>query len=148
MNSLEKIVDKIEEIIDNNLIYNSFGEGNIWELEGNTNISYPMVWLDADTIPHNIQEGMITYNFDVYFLDLVDADESNELRIKSDTMRSAIDFVKYLKTIQEDFYIQDDKTVNAQVFTEQWNDKLSGTKLTIAIDSRGSGDSCKNIFTY
>ena len=85
---------------------------------------------------------------DIWFVDLVFDDESNELSIKSDTLETAIDFVKFLKqnTDSLDFYIKDGNW-QALSFSEKWNDKVSGCKLTVQLTLKGAGSSCNNIFS-
>ena len=148
MATLKEIVNKIKDIVTSNPLYNSTGDGNIWEVDGNINIKYPLIWLDYETNPHIINNGSVTINMDIWFVDLVFADESNELQIKSDTLESAVDFVKFLKqnTDSLNFYIKDGNW-NALSFSEKWNDKVSGCKLSIQITSKGAGSTCNNIFS-
>lgn len=148
MTTLKEIVNKIKEIVNTNPLYNSVGDGNIWEIDGNTDIQYPLIWLDYETTPHIINNGSITINMDIWFVDLVFDDESNELQIKSDTLESAVDFVKFLKNNSNtlDFYIKDGNW-NALSFSEKWNDKVSGCKLTVQLTLKGAGSTCNNIFS-
>jgi len=147
MATLKEVINKINEIVSNNPIYNQFGDGNIWEVDGNSDIQYPLVWVDYETIPHNIADQSITLNVDIWFVDLVFDDESNELDIKSNTLETAIDFTKYLKENYNnlDFYVREG-TSQALSFSEKWNDKVAGTKLTLPITIKGAGSRCKNIF--
>lgn len=145
---LKEVVNKIKEIVDASPIYKEFGEGQIFEIDGKTN-QYPVVWLDSEVTPHNITSSSVQLNFDIWFIDLVYSDESNELQIKSDTLDSAIDFVRVLKDSYESlsFYATDNNTFTAQTFTEKWNDSVAGTKLSIQINLPGAGSICKNIFS-
>ena len=145
--SLKSIITTIKDLIDSNPLYNAFGEGNIWELDAKTDIKYPLVWIDYESNSHVINNGSLTLNFDVWFCDLVFDDESNELSIQSDTLETAIDFVKTLKANDNalGFYTKDGN-FTAQLFSEQWNDKLAGTKLSIQVTVIGAGSDCNNIF--
>lgn len=148
MSNLKEVINELNIIVQSNPLYNSFSEGNIWEIDGKVDIEYPMVWVDAEQNPHNILLGSVEYIVDIYFIDLVYNDSSNELNIKSDTMETAIDLVRFLKEQTElSFYVKDNQYV-AQVFTEKFNDTVSGTKLTLTLTVKGSGSKCKNVFTY
>lgn len=148
MATLKTIVETLTTIINNNPIYNQVGDGNIWEVDGNTDIKYPLVWLDYETVPHTINNSSVTINMDIWFVDLVFDDESNELQIKSDTLESAIDLVMFLKENYDSlgFYIMDGNW-SAQTFSEKWNDKVSGTKLSVKLTIKGAGSQCKNIYS-
>lgn len=148
MKTLKNVVESLNSIVQSNVLYNTFGEGQVFEIDGEVDIEYPMIWVDCETNTHNILNSSVVFNIDIWFIDLVNDDEKNEINIKSDTMESAIDLVKFLKDNFNDlgFYVVDGQYV-AQSFTEKWNDKVSGTKLTLPITIKGSGSSCKNIFT-
>jgi hypothetical protein len=146
MKTLKHVVTTLKDILSTNELFNECREGNIWEFDTKT-VKYPVTWIDVESNPHSIQKSSIQYTFDIYFIDLVYNDESNELNIKSDTMEAAIDFSMFLKNNLEalDFYVMDN-FYSAQSFTEQWTDKVSGTKLTINITIKGAGSICKNIY--
>lgn len=147
MSTLKNVIEKLKDIGNSNPIYNQVGDGQIWEVDGNSDIKYPLMWYDYETTPHLINNQTVTLNMDIWFVDLVFDDESNELQIKSDTLESAIDFVKFIKENYDslDFYVKDGNW-SALSFSEKWNDKVSGCKLSLEITLKGAGSSCSNIF--
>jgi hypothetical protein len=96
MKTLKQIITRLNQIVSTNELYKSFGEGNIWEMDTKQQ-KYPAIWVDAETNAHLINNSSVIYNIDIWFIDLVYNDESNELNIKSDTMQSAIDLTVFLK---------------------------------------------------
>lgn len=147
MSSLKTVVNTIKSIVESNPIYNQFGDGNIWEVDGNSNISYPLTWIDYETTPHVINNHYVTVNMDIYFVDLVLKDESNELDIKSDTLESAIDFVKFLSSSKDLGFTVLNGSYVTQTFSERWNDQVAGNKLSISLTIKGAGSKCKNIYS-
>lgn len=152
MGSLKNTINKIEEIINSNVLINTFGEGDVWDIIGNTNIKYPLVWLDAQSLQHTIGIGSVIYGFDIWFLDLIDKDVDTTLQVKSDQMEVAIDFTRALKSNYRklDFEILEESvigsTVTEQVGENPTPDIVAGFKLTLNVLVKGSGSECKNIF--
>lgn len=147
MATLKSVIEQIQSIVGTNPLYKSVGEGNIWEFDTKTNV-FPAIWIDAETNIHQINNGSVVFIIDVYFIDLVYNDEVNELVIKSDTFESAQDFVVFLQNNFNnlDFYVKDGN-YSAQVFSEKWTDKVSGTKLTLNVTLKNKSNNCNNIFT-
>lgn len=149
MGTLKQIVDKLNQIASSSPLFHTFGDGNPWEITA-AERKYPMIWVDTDMNMHNISDSFIKFNIVVWFMDRVNADESNELQIKSDTFESALDYIKILKDNLSilKFDIKDQDIV-AQTFTEFYDDNLSGTKVSFSITRKGAGSSCnsKNQFS-
>lgn len=145
--NLKDIVNRIGEIVASNPIYNYFGEGSAWEIDSKT-IQYPAIWIDAENTPHNLYNNVKKLNIQIYFFDLVEKDEDNELQIKSDTLETANDFVNFLMENRDDldFYVEDGN-FSAQCFTEKFNDEVSGCVLSLTITTSSQGTICKNIFS-
>lgn len=153
MSNLNSTISKIQEICESNPLINTFKEGDIWDIVGNTNINYPLVWLDAQTLQHSINVGSVTYGFEIWFLDLVDKDIDDNLKIKSDQMEVAIDFTRFLKSNYRnlDFEILEEtvsgNTVTENIGSDPSPDIVAGFKLSLNVIVKGSGSVCKNIFS-
>jgi len=117
--------------------------GDPWEVEA-TARKYPLCVLDANLKPHLYTNGMRKYKIDVYFVDVVKGDESNELNILSDMMEVGLAFLDYLK--EQEIYYWSKGDVNFYSFTEKWDDKVSGIKIELEIIVEDDGNPCKNVF--
>ena len=89
----------------------------------------------------------MNYNIDIYIIDLLKSDKSNELFIISDTDRIAQDMITFLRDNFDEygFYSQLGVT-NLQHISENFNDDVAGTKFTLSITIPDGNDACESIF--
>ena len=128
---------------------NSVVVGNSWEIATKT-INYPLLFVDTLLKDHQYNNGSVTFSVDLYFIDTVYDDESNEDYVLSDMTTLCLDFINHFKDNFElyGFWINKDinTTINFQQFTEQFDDKVSGVKCSLEIKVPDGGNECENVF--
>jgi len=124
--------------------------GDVWEVEAVAR-KYPLLVIDPHLKNHTYQNGLFKLRLDLYMVDLVLDDESNELEVLSNMTGYMIQYLNYLRDHLEDygFYFRKDlnTVINLQTFTEKWDDSVSGVKAEIDIMVPDDGNLCKNIWT-
>ncbi len=146
MYSYNQIIKRIKWFADNHRQVNSFGNGDLWEVIEHDQLAdfeYPLIFL-VD-VPNTINASVDSTAFDVYFMDLVHKDESNENEVKSDQKRTALDLIAFLKqdaTLRENnVVITKNNTLTS--FTEKFNDELTGWKMNIQLNQPFNYNSCQ-----
>jgi len=123
--------------------------GDVWEVQAVAR-KYPLLVIDPHYKNHTYQNGLFTLRLDLYMVDLVYDDESNELEVLSDMTGYMIQYINYLRDKDETYgfyFIKDINTViNLQTFTEKWDDSVSGVKVEIDIRVPDDGSLCKSIW--
>ena len=123
--------------------------GDVWEVEAVAR-KYPLMVIDPHLKNHTYQNGLFKLKADVYMVDLVYDDESNELEVLSDMTGYMIQYINYLSDNLNTygFYVRKDvgDIINLQTFTEVWDDSVSGVKAEITIAIPDDGNLCKVIF--
>lgn len=150
MYHLNQFKDDLEAIATNHRQINTFGFGDLWEVDLSTSTSgiiYPLVWVEPGDARFEGEHGNIfKMDFRFFFLDLVAKDESNEVEVYNDQLLVAVDFMTTLNTLayKENF----NALVKAGVFervTESFgesDDGVAGWKVTIAVQFFNLWDRC------
>lgn len=124
--------------------------GDVWEVESVAR-KYPLLVIDPHLKNHTYQNGLFKLKLDLYMVDLVLADQSNELEIVSDMAGYMVQYLNYLRDHDDEFgfYWRKDLTdsITIQSFTEKWADSVSGVKASIDISIPADGSLCKSIWT-
>ena len=112
---------------------------------------YPLCIIDPLYKPHTYQNGLLNLKIDLYFVDLIYQDRSNELDVSSDMVSTAIPYVNYLRDKEDElgFYFRKDTgtIINFEVFTMRWADFVSGVKITLDISIPDDGSLCSNFYS-
>jgi len=136
--------------ISGNSVLQDFGSGNAWDIDTQQN-KFPLLWIDPYLKDHQYKNGVLYLNADIYILDLVKDDRSNEIYVISDMIRVAIDLINNMKDNYDayGFWIQKEQggAINIQQFSEKWDDRVSGVKFNVNIEVIDDGSTCENIFT-
>lgn len=111
---------------------------------------YPLTVIDPLFKNHTYQGGLFRLRVDLYFVDLVYQDRSNELDVINDMVSTAIPYVNYLREHEDDFgfYFRKEtgNQITFQTFSMKWADFVAGVKVELFIDIPDNGDLCKNLF--
>ncbi len=142
-----KVITTMQEIALSGV--NECSYGDPWEIESVAR-KYPLIWLDPHLKSHTWQNGVLKLRIDIYVVDVVKGDESNELDVVSDMTNIGVQYVNYLtEHISEyGFYIRKNKNniIPFQSFTEKFDDSVAGVKFETVIDIPDDGNICINIF--
>lgn len=145
--SFFQVLSKMSEIALSGV--NECFVGDAWEIEAVAR-KYPLMVLDANLKQHSWQAGVLKLNVDLYIMDVVYEDESNELDVLSNMTKIGVDFVNYITNnlTTYGFYVgkNSGEVINFQSFTEKFDDKVAGVMFNISIQVPDDGNQCENIF--
>lgn len=132
----KQILSILESYATNHYQINEFGAGDkLWEaIEHNQlkDFNYPLMWVD--TQPASTEQGLWNYTFRIFFMSLVQKDESNEDEVLSDMQLLCADILAWWKMQVDYLQITMDVNTNATPFTESTNDELSGWWIDIKLN--------------
>ena len=132
----KQILRILEDYATSHYQINEFGAGDkLWEaIEHNQlkDFNYPLMWVD--TQPASTEQGLWNYTFRIFFMSLVQKDESNEDEVLSDMQLLCADILAWWKMQVDYLQITMDVNTNATPFTESTNDELSGWWIDIKLN--------------
>jgi hypothetical protein len=143
--TLNQIVKTLENIADRHKLINSFDHGDIWEV-GKDSITYPYMFA-VQVNPITTTEREVHLKFSLLFMDLVKQGEENtgsgnELEVQSDQLLTALDVrAELLKPDYEDSF-RVEFTSNIDLFTERFEDYVSGAKMDLTFKVTDLKDRC------
>ena len=150
--SLIQIVDELQTIATNHGQINSFGFGDVWELSTEvTKRDYPIMFVEhpngttATGAGTNTRNKVVGVNLNIYFMDLVDKDEGNELEVMSDQLRTAFDVRALLNTLDSSVDMEQlyTSSMSWTTFTESKPDELTGVAMNITLNTMDLSDACQ-----
>lgn len=138
--TLNQIVKELRTIAEAHYQINSFGFGDIWEINASGDITYPLMWANIDNI--NIEGSVQKFKFDIIFCDRVKKGEVNEDDVLSDQLEIAKDVIAQLK--HQDYAWSDSlgDSVTLEAFTERLLDDVSGYSLSIILELPYDSNRC------
>ena len=137
----KNIVDKIKEIVQEHLILQEFGYGDISDIKVKNQISgtepnYPYLFVNP-TI-HNRNGNTMIYRFNLITMDMADEDY---LKVQSECIQYIDDVVGRIKYYYKDFDININN-IQYAVFKERFQDTLAGATGTIELIIQSKIDNC------
>jgi hypothetical protein len=148
--SLVQIVDQLEQIATDHAQINSFAFGDVWEMSSEVKTrDYPIMFVEhpggSTSSSGSTRAKSVGINFNIYFMDLVDKDEANELDVLSDQLRTAFDVRALLNRLDDTTDLGPLTTSSASwtTFTESEPDELAGVQLSITINTVDLFDYCQ-----
>ena len=124
--------------------------GDIWDIDLEKNTKFPLYHIN----PTNVEVSMSqqTFNFQIFVMDIVEPDKSNEQEVLSETLQITTDIIALLKhgellhtaslTHGEEarYYVEDDFT--CEPFTERFDNTLTGWVVDLPVIIESVLDSC------
>ena len=124
--------------------------GDIFDIDLEKNTNYPLMHLN----PVNVQTRRteLVYNFQVFIMDLVEPDASNEQEVYSDVLQICIDIISILSN--SEFQAQLSLDINAPVyfaegdftlepFKERFDQSVTGWVFNLGVTVQNSFQSCE-----
>ena len=124
--------------------------GDIFDIDLEKNTKYPLMHLN----PVNVQTRRteLVYNFQVFIMDLVEPDGSNEQEVYSEVLQICIDIISILSN--SEFQAQLSLDINAPVyfaegdftlepFKERFDQSVTGWVFNLGITVQNSFQSCE-----
>jgi len=144
------VVDTLKCIGEQHLEIKTTTTGDIWDIDLEKNTMFPLYHINPMTVDIGLQTK--TLNFQLFVMDIVDADGNNEQYVLSDTLQIMTDIISVLKhgeiMYQYDaangeeprYWIEDD--FSCEPFTERFDNQVSGWVMEIAVEVESELNSC------
>ena len=155
MISFRNAVGYLETIASKHLQINSFHSGMMDEVDINKLGATDYVILYAEPGSATINQGVLTYSFTIYVMDMVNeevGDEPNKQRIGrvdaySETLNILQDVIAEFKhSLTTQSWVDDEVVlqlpITAEPFTARFNNLLTGWSATINIDVNNKNNLC------
>lgn len=137
--TLNQIVAQIRQIQEGHLQINSFGFGDIWEINTSGDVNYPLMWLVHDGV--DINGSMQNFKFNLIFCDIVKGGEVNEDDVLSDQLEIAKDVIAQLKHISYQWDFQG-TNIALDAFTERFTDSVAGYSFSFGLELPYDSNRC------
>jgi len=148
--SFNNVIDTLKCVGEQHLNIQSVTSGDIWEIDLEKNTLFPLFHIN----PVNVTVGMNTrtFNFQLFVMDLVEPDESNEQEVLSDCLEIMNDIIAIYKHgeilysydaaagEEQRYFIDNDFTI--EPFTEKFDNSVSGWVMSFAITVENELNSC------
>jgi hypothetical protein len=89
------LIDTLEQLGVNHYQIQQVSSGDIFEMDLEKNTLYPLMHIVPQTVVAS--QGQFTFNFQVFIMDLVEPDESNEQEVLSDCLSICTDIIATFK---------------------------------------------------
>ena len=143
------VIDTLKNLGENHLQISTTTVGDIFDIDLEKNTKYPLLHLN----PVNVQTRRteLVYNFQVFLMDLVEPDGSNEQEVYSECLQICIDIIAILSNSR--FQSQLELDINAPVyiaegdftlepFKERFDHSVTGWVFNLGVTVQNSFQSC------
>ena len=148
--SYNNVIDTLKCVGEQHLNIHSVTSGDIWEIDLEKNTLYPLFHIN----PVNVTVGINTrtFNFQLFVMDLVEPDESNEQEVLSDCLEIMNDIIAIYKHgeilysydaaagEEQRYFIDNDFTI--EPFTERFDNAVTGWVMSFSITVENELNSC------
>lgn len=141
----KNIIEKFKDICERHKMINSFNSGDIYDVnfdDENKAPIYPYVHLVPQ--PSTMNESELLLSFNMIIMDMVDVEFQNHHDIQSDCIQMGQDIIFEFKGLSQENYIID--PISFSLFTERFNDEVSGVNLGITLSVPQNINICENPF--
>ena len=144
------VVNTLKCIGEQHLEIQSVTTGDIWDIDLEKNTLFPLYHINPVSV--DVSMSQKTFNFQLFVMDIVDADGDAEQYVLSDTLQIITDIIAILKHgeilygydashgEEERYYIDDDFTI--EPFTERFDNSVTGWIVDVGIIVESVLDSC------
>lgn len=134
MTTYNNVIEVFRYFAENHRQINSFHVGELSEFQSKQNVYSTMIVISQ---PSEITKRVIKINFNCFFIDLLNRDNSNLEEVQSDMLLISNDFIKYIdKNFNNGsitFRISDD-IITSEPFVEILDDILAGWMINFSIE--------------
>lgn len=127
--TLNQLVAAIQALGEGHALIKRTFQGTIVDFLSTENL-YPAMLFDVTSASINGSEQSI--NFEMYFMDRVAQDQSNEMEVLSDQLQIAQDIVSLMRNQDNEYELSDN--VQITFFVDDTGDVLGGVRLDITIN--------------
>lgn len=127
--TLNQLVAHIQHLGESHQIIQKTFRGSILDFLSTEN-NYPGFIYDVTTASINGSEQ--TINFEFFFLDRVNQDDSNDMEVFSDQLQIAQDIIAQMRDQNQEYELADN--INITFLLEQTGDVLAGVRCDISVN--------------
>ena len=144
------LIDTLKELGDKHHQISTTTTGDIYDIDLEKNTLYPLMHIN----PINVTTASfgLTYNFQIFVMDMVDADNANEQDVYNDVLQTCIDIISIFRnskwqsqlTLDIDapvYFTEGDYTL--EPFTERFDQAVTGWVFQIGIVVANDFQSCE-----
>lgn len=135
--TLNQLVAAIQSLGDNHALIKKTFQGTIVDFLSTENL-YPAMLFDVTGA--SITGSQISVDFEVFFMDRVAQDTSNEMDILSDQLQTAQDIIAQMRNQLNEYDIADNVPIT--FFVDDTGDVLGGVRCDITINLGYIADRC------
>ncbi len=140
MEGLKDVINDLRVFTNEHPQMNGFGWGNLANIT-TKNYIYPMMWVQP--MQSTIQSSQLKLSLDVYIMDLLEHDYSNELDIMNGTLMLGRDLVaEYFEDNDGVEFELDESNVKINPFSGKFDDLLGGWIFTVELTIMLSRNKC------
>lgn len=143
------VIDTLKNLGTNHLQISTTTVGDIFDIDLEKNTLYPLMHLNPVNVTTRRTE--LVYNFQVFIMDLVELDGSNEQEVYSDVLQICIDIIGILSNSQWQSQLALD--INAPVyfaegdftlepFKERFDQSVTGWVFNLGVTVQNSFQTC------
>tara|TARA_R100001594_G_scaffold11334_3_gene25808 strand:+ start:9818 stop:10327 length:510 start_codon:yes stop_codon:yes gene_type:complete len=144
------VIDTIKCVGEQHLQIQKVTTGDIWEIDLEKNTEFPLFHINPVNV--SLAARQKTFNFQLFIMDLVEPNESNEQEVLSDMLEIMTDIVGLFKHSEllytydashgeePRYFIDDDFT--CEPFTERFDNSVSGWVMELAVTVESELDTC------
>ena len=144
------LIDTLKELGDKHQQISTTTTGDIFDIDLEKNTKYPLMHIN----PINVTTASfgLTYNFQIFVMDLVEPDDANEQDVYNDVLQTCIDIISIFRNSKWQAQLTLD--INAPVyftegdytlepFTERFDQSVTGWVFQIGIVVANDFQSCE-----
>ena len=148
--SYNNVIDTLKCVGEQHLNIHSVTSGDIWEIDLEKNTLYPLFHINPVNV--TVGQNIRSFNFQLFIMDLVEPDESNEQEVLSDCLEIMNDIIAVYKQgeilyaydaaagEEQRYFIDNDFTI--EPFTERFDNAVTGWVMSFAITVENELNSC------
>ena len=144
------VIETLKNLGTNHFQISTTTVGDIFDIDLEKNTKYPLMHLNPVNVTTRRTE--LVYNFQVFIMDLVEPDGSNEQAVYSEVLQICIDIIAILSNSQ--FQAQLSLDINAPVyfaegdftlepFKERFDQSVTGWVFNLGVTVQNSFQSCE-----
>lgn len=139
MQTFNQIITAFQTIATAHKQINTFGVGDIWEIETSGTITYPLMWAQPDI--SRVEENVFVSSWKLLFMDIIHKDERNENDVLSDMELVALDIIAQLQSPSYEFDFNANGII-LERFTERFTDYVGGVMINVELRIPYNADRC------
>jgi len=148
--SYNNVIDTLKCVGEQHLNIHSVTSGDLWEIDLSKMTIFPLFHIN--TVNVSVGMNTRTFNFQLFVMDLVEPDESNEQEVLSDCLEIMNDIIAVYKHgeilysydaaagEEQRYFIDNDFTI--EPFTERFDNAVTGWVMSFAITVENELNSC------